>query len=99
MQIRVAVERLVLEGLDVPRHHHALLQATVEAELGRLVTEGGLGGLAGGTELPGQAQVPRLAGGTIAVAGGDPVVLGREIARATYAALGPGTPAAPAGRE
>ncbi len=84
MDIRVVVEHLVLEGFDLPRHHHPLLQATVEAELARLLAADGLAG-----DLAAPLVVPRLAGGSLARTGSDPIVLGKEIAAAVYAGIGP----------
>ena len=47
--IKVHIERLVLEGLPVMRSEGPLVQAAVQAELSRLLAEGGLGpGLASG---------------------------------------------------
>ncbi len=84
MDIDLRIERLVLEGVDVPRGQRPLLQAAVEAELGRLLAEGGLGAglMAGGAAA-------RVAGGEVQLTGaGDTVQLGGRIARAVYGGLG-----------
>jgi hypothetical protein len=41
MNVDVRIERLVLEGIEVPYHQRTLLQTAVEAELARLITVGG----------------------------------------------------------
>jgi hypothetical protein len=83
MNLRVRIERLVLDGVAVPPSGRAALCAAVEAELGRLLAEGGLGG-----RWSQGGAVPRLAGGAVAVpAGPDPALLGRRIAGAVYGGL------------
>jgi hypothetical protein len=41
MNVRLHIERLILEGIDVPHGGHAV-RAAVEQELTRLIAEGGL---------------------------------------------------------
>jgi hypothetical protein len=84
MSIRLHVERLVLDGLPLSRNDGPLVQAAFEAELGRLLAEGGVSGeLASGTAVPG------LAAEGIHVAPGDePGMIGQRIARAVYGGLG-----------
>src|SRR6266851_2946508 len=62
VDIRVHIERLVLEGLPVPPGQRPLIQAALEAELANKLAASGPGAdmLAGGA-------VPRLAAGTIHV--------------------------------
>jgi hypothetical protein len=43
MNININIDRLILEGVSVPQAQRPLLQSAVEAELGRLLTEGGVG--------------------------------------------------------
>ena len=43
MNVRLHIERLVVEGLDVP--HRGKLQAAVERELTALIAQQGLGGV------------------------------------------------------
>jgi hypothetical protein len=82
--IRLHIERLILDGIAVPYGARPGLQAAVEAELGRLLAEGGLAaGLAQGGAVPG------LAGGSIQLGPGNaPDHLGRQIAQAAYGAIG-----------
>jgi hypothetical protein len=83
--IQLHIERLVLEGVAIAPGQRALLQAAVEAELGRLLTQGGLTeGLAGGGALPSiRASAIQLA------PGGDPQRMGTQIAQSVYGGIGP----------
>ena len=83
MNVNLHIERLVLDGIDVEPAHRPLLQAAVEAELGRLIAEGGAGGLAAG------GAVPSLRAGGFQMGGdGNPRQLGRQIAGAVYGGIG-----------
>lgn len=82
--IQVHIERLILDGIAVPYGQRPQLQAALEAELGRLLAEGGL---ASGLTQGGAA--PAVAGGNIQLTqGNEPGVLGRQIAQAAYGAIG-----------
>lgn len=82
MNVTLHVERLVLNGLDIRPGDRAGLQAAVEAELARLLGEGGLApGLAEG------GAVPALRGGTVQSGGGSDR-LGAQIAQAVYGGIG-----------
>ncbi len=48
VNVNLHIERLILDGIDVEPAQRPVLQAVVEAELGRLIAEGGVGGLAAG---------------------------------------------------
>jgi len=78
MEIHIRIDRLVLEEGLVRGEARAQLAAALEAELGRLLAEGGLhsGWLAGGA-------VPRLLAGPMAWEGG-PAELGAGLARTVY---------------
>jgi hypothetical protein len=84
MNINLHIERLVLDGVNIAPGQRHLLQASVEAELTRLLTDGGLSaGLAQG------AAVPRLSTGGIQLAGGNnPARIGRQIAQSVYGGIG-----------
>ena len=84
MNVNIHIERLVLDGVDVPYAQRPALQAAVEAELARLIAAGGVApGLASGGAY---ARVP---GGSIELTnGGDPTVLGGQIAQAVYGGIG-----------
>jgi hypothetical protein len=82
--IAVHIERLVLDGVDLHARNGDLLGATVEAELARMLAEGGLQG-----ELMAGGATYRVAGGTISLpATGDPATWGRHIAGAVYNGIG-----------
>jgi hypothetical protein len=84
MNVNVHIERLILDGIDLPRRDRAALKASVSAELGRLLADGGLSPAvrAGGAvrSLP--------AGGIQLAAQSEPTHLGQQIARAVYGGLG-----------
>jgi hypothetical protein len=83
MNISVHIERLVLDGVAVAPGQQPRLQAALQAELSRLLAEGGLspGLLAGGA-------VPAVSGESLQLTGGgDPEALGRQIARALHGGL------------
>ena len=84
MNTNVHIERLVLDGIDLPYPQRPLLQAAVEAELARLLAAGGVApGLRAGGAL---ASVP---GGAMHLAeGSDPTRLGTQIARAVHGGIG-----------
>jgi len=82
--IALHIERLVLEGIALGGRGPRGLQAAVELELARLLSQRGLAAplLAGGA-LPGiSAPAMQLHGGE------SPAVLGRQIAGAVYREIG-----------
>jgi hypothetical protein len=80
MNVRLHIERLVIEGIDVP--NRKALQAAVEGELGRLIGEGGLG--ANGLESERVVQAPMIS----VASNPHPANLGRAIAGAVYGGVG-----------
>lgn len=84
MNINLHIERLVLDGLDIAPEQRPVLQAALEGELSRLLTERGLS--------PGLAQgvaVPRLSAGDMQIPGASsPIELGRQIAQSVYGGIG-----------
>lgn len=83
MNVNLNIERLVLEGFRLRPGEHLLVRAAAEAELSRLLSEGGVsaGLLQGGA-------VPRLSAGDISVAGdADAGAIGRQIAHAVYGGI------------
>lgn len=80
--IRVHIERLVLEGLPVERSQGPLVQAAVEAELSRLLAQGGLG-----PQLAAGGAVPSVPAEGIRFEGGSPAQMGRQIARSVYGGM------------
>ena len=84
MNVNVHIERLVLDGIDLPRYDRAALKASVSAELARLLADGGLS-----SSLRAGGAVPSLpAGGIQLAAQSEPTHLGQQIARAVYGGLG-----------
>ena len=84
MNITLHIERLIVEGLDLPQRQRGVLQTALEAELGRLLAQGEIG-----THLAQGGAVPRLAAPAIQLrANTDPTVLGTSIAQAVYSSIG-----------
>lgn len=84
MNINLHIERLVLDGLSIERHHGPLVKAAVEAELSRLLTAYGL---ANGLMLGG--AMPSLPAHNIRMAeNSNPAKLGQQIGRAVYGGIG-----------
>jgi hypothetical protein len=84
MNIRLHIERLVLDGLPVTSAQGPRVKAAIEAELGRLLSEGGVSPeLASGAALPSvhapAVQSPR---------GIAPAQLGTQIAQSVFAGVG-----------
>ena len=84
MNVRLHIERLLLDGVDIEPGQRELLQAAVEAELVNLIT---LGGVANGITTGG--TIPRVAGHSIQLQSEHgPAELGRNIAGAVYGGIG-----------
>lgn len=81
--INVHIERLVLDGLPLTRSQGPQVQAAVEAELSRLMSEGGLA-----PELASGGAVPSVRADGIKSIGGSPAQIGRQIAKAVYEGVG-----------
>ena len=87
MNVRIHIDRLVIDGLDVPAGSGSTLRTAVERELARLVSTGGLASaLTGGIAVP-SVKAPEIDGV------GTPANIGRAIGRAVYGGIGlPSTP-------
>lgn len=84
MKINLHIDRLILDGIDLDAAQRPVLQAAVEAELGRLLAEGGVGAdLAGGGAVPSVRAAGFEMGGE-----GNPRQLGAQIARSVYGGIG-----------
>lgn len=84
MNIRLHIERLVLDGLPVTYTQGPRVKAAIEAELGRLLSERGINSeLAAGGALPRvaapDARMPRDA---------SPAQLGTQIAQSVFTGIG-----------
>jgi hypothetical protein len=84
MNIMLHIDRLILDGVPLEAGGKARLQAAVESELGRLLTEGGLNpGLLSGRALPSiSVDAIQLARQP------SPKQLGGQIAQAVYNGIG-----------
>jgi hypothetical protein len=84
MNVRLHIDRLVLDGLDVGEADRPRLQAAIEQELSRLIGAGGISPeLAGGVALP-SVRAPQIALAPDA----KPAQLGAAIAGAVYGGVG-----------
>jgi len=84
VNVRIHIERMVLDGIPLTKSQAARIQSAVEFELARLLTAGGLsremiaGGAFSEISVPAITQ-PR---------GQTPPTLGQQIARAVYGGIG-----------
>lgn len=84
MNVRLHIDRLVLDGIDVGAADRPRLQAAIEQELARLIGAGGISPeLAGGVALP-SVRAPQIALAPDA----KPAQLGAAIAGAVYGGMG-----------
>ena len=84
MKVRLHVERLVLEGIDLDAAGRPLLQAALETELGRLLAEGGVN-----PDLRAGGAMPAVRAAGFEMSGdGNAAGLGRQIARSVYGGIG-----------
>lgn len=84
MNVRLHIDRLVLDGIDVSAADRPRLQAAIEQELTRLIGAGGISPeLAGGVALP-SVRAPQIALAPEA----KPAQLGTAIAGAVYGGVG-----------
>jgi hypothetical protein len=89
VKINLNIDRLVLEGIDLPRHHHAVVKSAVEKELTRLLASNShvFAHLSGGS-------MSHLTTTDIHIRGHDPSAvaaeaLGNRIARAVFQRIRP----------
>lgn len=84
MNININIDRLILDGVSVPQSQRPLLQTAVEAELGRLLTEGGMG-----ENWRSGGAVPSVPVNPIQLAAdGNYTQWGQQIARSVYGGIG-----------
>ena len=85
MDIHVTIDRLILEGIDLPSSAGPRLAAGVSAELGRLLAEGGLS-----SDVSAGGARRAMRGGAVELGTGaaDPAALAAQIAGAIYGGLG-----------
>lgn len=84
MNIKLHIERLVLEGLEMDRRNAPQIQEAVEAELTRLLTNGGLS-----SALNAGAALARVPASAIQLRRENSTAdLGQQIARSVYGRIG-----------
>ena len=85
MNIRVHIERLILDGLNVSAAEGVNVQSAVEAELAQLVEIGGLA-----PELMTGANLATMPAGNLSLGREqNGTLLGEQIARSVYEGVGP----------
>ncbi|HEX5870551.1 MAG TPA: hypothetical protein VFY65_09055 [Longimicrobium sp.] len=82
-RIRVHIGRLVLDGIDLGPADRPLVRAALEAELVRLLGEGGIA-----PDYAAGGATPRLRAPAVVDASADAASLGRQIANAVYGGIG-----------
>ena len=86
MTINLHIDRLVLDGIALAPNQRHLLQASIEAELTRLLTQGGLH-----PQLNDGLSVPRLKTAQIDLSANiNSTQLGQQIAASVYQGIGSG---------
>lgn len=84
MNIRLHIDRLILDGLLVNSVQSPQVKAAVEAELTRLLTADGLG-----NEISRGGAVPRVSANAFHLSQQDsPTRVGRQIAQSVYGGIG-----------
>lgn len=84
MNINLHIERLILDGVNIPPGQRHLLQVSLQSELTRLFTESGVA-----PHLASGGASPHVSANDIDLASGsDPIHLGRQIARSVYWSTG-----------
>jgi hypothetical protein len=89
MNIELHIERLVLDGLPLERGQGAHVQAAVEAELSRLLSQDSMAGGSLAYAWPVGGAVPSVPAAPIQLrAGARPADIGGQIARSVYGGIG-----------
>lgn len=83
MNIKLHIDRLVLDGVNLLPDQQHLLQAHVMSELTRLLSKGGLA-----PDLAGGIALERLSASSIQLTDSNPVQLGQQIAQSVYGGIG-----------
>lgn len=76
MKINLNIERLVLDGINIPPAHRHLLQTSVETELAKLITDRSLT-----PNFSNDTSLPRLSTSNIQLTENNPTQIGRQIAQ------------------
>jgi len=84
MKINLHIERLVLDGVNVESGQRHLLQAGIETELVRMLTDGGLA-----PSFTQDVALPKLSSTGIQLPEvGNPKQVGQQIAQSVYGGIG-----------
>ena len=83
MNIKLHIERLVLDGVNIAPGQRHLLQASVETELTRLLNNGGLA-----PSLVEGIALPRISTSGIQLTSNNPTQIGQQIAQSVYGGIG-----------
>jgi hypothetical protein len=86
MNVNLHIDRLVLDGVQLAPNQRHFLQASIEAELTRLISQGGV--------APAMNQglaVPKISADHLQLStGATPAQLGQQIAASVYSGIGNG---------
>jgi hypothetical protein len=84
MNISLHIQRIILEGINLPVHQRPALQAAVTAELTRMLAEGGLT-----PDLTVGGALTFVRANDLQIPTGDnPTQLGNQIAQSVYSGIG-----------
>jgi hypothetical protein len=84
MKINLHIERLVVDGVNIAPGQGHLLQAGIESELARMLTEGGLS-----PDFTRSLALSRLSTSAVQMPeAGNPKHVGEEIAKSVYGGIG-----------
>ncbi len=81
--IHLHIERLVLEGLPIERSESAVVQAAVEAELTRLLSENGIA-----AQFQSGGAVPQVRAPGLQLTSNSSAQIGQQIAQSVYGGIG-----------
>ena len=81
--VRLRIDRVVLDGIDLAPRDRVRFRAALEAELARLMAEGGVP-----SALAGGGAYPRMRAAAEVDASAGASVLGGQVARAVYGGIG-----------
>ena len=83
MNINLHIDRLILDNVNIAPHQQHLLQASIETELTRLLTENGLS-----SQFTQGTALPKVAGNPLHITDNNPSQLGQQIAQSIYGGIG-----------
>ena len=83
MNINLRIERLVLEGVNIPAGQRNLLQANLTTELTQLLNNGGLA-----RNLGEGVALPHISTSSIQLTSNKPSQVGKQIAQSVYGGIG-----------